>query len=363
MARKLSSDKWLFTITIMLIMFGLVMVYSASAVLAMENNGSPFYYVIRQAVWFVIGLVAMVVLMNIPYRTWNNRVLIYSLLAIHMLMLAAVLFAPKVAHVHRWFRVGPLSLQPAELVKFPLLLYLAYHLARKQDQIESFWHGILPPLVVAGQIAFLIVIEPDLGTAVMVIAVTIALLFFAGMPYKYFGMAAAVILPAFYFLVMNVSYRRERMFSFFNPDSDPNGTGFQIIQSLIAVGSGGPKGVGLANSIQKLFYLPEPHTDFIFAIIGEELGLVGAIVLLIGFLIFLWRGFRIAWKVQDPFGQFLAAGITIMVVLQAMINVSVVIGLLPTKGLPLPFISSGGSSLLMNMMAVGILLNVSQHAN
>jgi cell division protein FtsW len=363
MARKLSSDKLLFTITIMLIMFGLVMVYSASAVMAMEKNGSPFYYVIRQAVWFILGLIAMVILMNIPYRTWNNRILIYSLLAIHMLMLAAVLFAPAVAHVHRWFRVGPLSLQPAELVKFPLLLYLAYHLARKQDQIESLWHGILPPLIMAGQIAFLIVIEPDLGTAVMIVAVTIALLFFAGMPYKYFAMAAAGILPAFYFLVMNVPYRRERLFSFFNPDADPNGSGFQIIQSLIAVGNGGPKGVGLANSIQKLFYLPEPHTDFIFAIIGEELGMVGTITLLLAFLFFLWRGFRIAWKVQDPFGQFLAAGITIMVVLQAMINMSVVIGLLPTKGLPLPFISSGGSSLLMNMMAVGILLNISQHAN
>jgi cell division protein FtsW len=363
MARKLSSDKLLFTITIMLIMFGLVMVYSASAVMAMEKNGNPFYYVIRQSLWFLLGLIAMVVIMNIPYRTWNNRILIYALLTVHILMLIAVLFAPAVANVHRWFRLGPLSLQPAELVKFPLLLFLSYHLARKQDQIDSLWHGILPPLLMAGQIAFLIVIEPDLGTAVMVIAITIALLFFAGMPYKYFGMAAAGILPAFYFLVMNVAYRRERLFSFFNPDADPSDTGFQIIQSLIALGSGGPKGVGLANSIQKLFYLPEPHTDFIYAIIGEELGMVGAIALLFAFLFFLWRGLRIAWKVQDPFGQFLAAGITIMIVLQAMINISVVIGLLPTKGLPLPFISSGGSSLLMNMVAVGVLLNISQHAN
>ena len=363
MARKLSSDKLLFTVTIMLVMFGLVMVYSASAVLAHEKEGTPFYYVIRQSVWFVLGLAAMVALMNIPYRTWNNRFLIYALLAIHIVMLVLVLFAPAVANVHRWFRLGPLSLQPAELVKFPLLLFLAYHLSRKQDQIDTLWPGLLPPLAISGQIALLIVIEPDLGTAVMVLAITIALLFYAGMPYKYFGLMAGIFLPAFYFLVMNVDYRRERLLTFFNPEKDPSDSGFQIIQSLIALGSGGTEGVGLANSIQKLFYLPEPHTDFIYAIIGEELGFIGAMVILFAFLFFLWRGLRIAWKVQDPFGQFLAAGITIMIVLQAFINISVVIGLLPTKGLPLPFISSGGSSLLINMMSVGILLNISQHAN
>ena len=363
MARKLSSDKLLFTITIVLVMFGLVMVYSASAVMAMEKQGNPFYFVIRQAVWFLLGLASMVAFMNIPYRTWNNRVLIYSLLGIHISLLILVLFAPSVANVHRWFRIGPLSLQPAELVKIPLLLFLAHHLSRKQDQIDTIWPGLLPPLVISGQIAFLIVIEPDLGTAVMVIAITFALLFYAGMPYKYFAMMAAACLPAFYFLVMNVEYRRERLMTFFNPEADPSDSGFQIIQSLIALGSGGTEGVGLANSIQKLFYLPEPHTDFIYAIIGEELGLIGAIVVLVAFLFFLWRGLRTAWKVQDPFGQFLAAGITVMIVLQALINISVVIGLLPTKGLPLPFISSGGSSLLMNMMLVGMLLNVSQHAN
>jgi cell division protein FtsW len=363
MARKLSSDRLLFAVTIMLVMFGLVMVYSASAVMAMEKYGSPFYYAIRQSLWFVLGLLALVLFMNIPYRTWNNRVLIYALLAVHILLLVLVLFAPAVANVHRWFRLGPLSLQPAELVKLPLLLFLAYHLSRKQDQIDTIWPGLLPPLVMSGQIAFLIVIEPDLGTAVMVLAITVGLLFYAGMPYKYFALMAAVALPAFYFLVMNVDYRRERLLSFFNPEADASDSGFQIIQSLIALGSGGTEGVGLANGIQKLFYLPEPHTDFIFAIIGEELGLIGAIVVLFAFLFFLWRGLRIAWKIQDPFGQFLAAGITIMIVLQAMINISVVIGLLPTKGLPLPFISSGGSSLLLNMMAVGILLNISQHAN
>jgi cell division protein FtsW len=363
MARKLSSDKLLFTVTIMLVMFGLVMVYSASAVMALEKEGTPFYFVIRQAIWFVLGMLAMVFFMNIPYRSWNHRAFIYTLLAIHIVMLVLVLFAPAVANVHRWFRLGPLSLQPAELVKFPLLLFLAHHLARKQDQMDTLWPGLLPPLVISGQIALLVVIEPDLGTAVMIMAITVALLFYAGMPYKYFALFAAAAVPLFYFLVMNVDYRRERLLSFFNPEKDASDSGFQIIQSLIALGSGGTEGVGLANSMQKLFYLPEPHTDFIYAIIGEELGFVGAIIVLFAFLFFLWRGLRIAWKVQDPFGQFLAAGITIMIVLQALINISVVIGLLPTKGLPLPFISSGGSSLLMNMMAVGILLNISQHAN
>ncbi len=241
-------------------------------------------------------------------------------------------------------------------------MFLAHHLARRQGQIESFWQTILPALLVCGQMAFLIVIEPDLGTAIMFVSVTIVLLFLAGMPLRYFVGFAALSLPAFYVLVMNVSYRRERMFSFLNPDADALGSGFQSIQSLIALGSGGPKGVGLANGIQKLFYLPEPHTDFIYAIIGEELGLIGTVALLAAYLFFLWRGLRIAWKANDPFGQFLAAGITIMIVLQAFINISVVIGLLPTKGLPLPFISNGGSSLLVSMMAVGILLNISQHS-
>jgi cell division protein FtsW len=195
----------------------------------------------------------------------------------------------------------------------------------------------------------------------MFVGITTALLFLAGMQLRYFAGMAALALPVFYLLVMNVGYRRERLFSFFNPEADALDSGFQIIQSLIALGSGGSDGVGLANGIQKLFYLPEPHTDFIYAIVGEELGLIGTVGLLLTYVFFLWRGLRIAWKAPDPFGQFLAAGITIMIVLQAFINISVVVGLLPTKGLPLPFISSGGSSLLVNLMGVGILLNVSQH--
>jgi cell division protein FtsW len=362
MARKLSSDKWLFTITIALVMFGLVMVYSASAVLAMEDYNNPFYYVIRQGIWFGIGLIAMWIMMQIPYRKWNQRWLVYGMLGVSISVLVLVLFGPSIANVHRWFRVGPVSIQPAELAKFPLLVFLAHHLARRQGQIESFWKTILPALVVSGQLAFLIVMEPDLGTALMFVALPLALLFFAGMPLRYYIIPAALCVPLFYILVLNVGYRRDRVLSFMNPEADAMGGGFQIIQSLIALGSGGPNGVGLANGIQKLFYLPEPHTDFIYAIIGEELGLIGTMSLVVGYLFFLWRGLRTAWKVADPFAQFLACGITVMVVLQAFINISVVIGLLPTKGLPLPFISSGGSSLLINMMAVGTLLNISQHA-
>jgi cell division protein FtsW len=361
MARKLSSDKLLFTITITMVMFGLVMIYSASAVLAMETHGSPFYYVLRQILWCGIGLGAMVLIMNIPYRKWNHRFLIYGLLAASIALLVLVLFAPAVAHVHRWFRLGPVSVQPAELAKFPLILFLAHHLSRKQGQIESFFQTLFPALLVSGQMAFLVVLEPDLGTAIMFVGITVVLLFLAGMPWRYFVIFGLAALPLFYVLVINVDYRRERLFAFFNPEADALDSGFQIIQSLIALGSGGPGGVGLANGIQKLFYLPEPHTDFIFAIIGEELGLMGTIGLLLAYVFFLWRGLRIAWNAPDPFGQFLAAGITIMIVLQAFINMSVVIGLLPTKGLPLPFISSGGSSLLVNLMGVGALLNISQH--
>jgi cell division protein FtsW len=359
--KKLSTDKLLFAITIALMLFGLVMIYSASAVLAMEKYGTPFYYAIRQGAWCLISVVAMIIVMNIHYRKWNNRGLIYSSLALSVLLLIGVLFMPTIANVHRWFRIGPISLQPAELAKLPLIVFLAYHLARRQGQIESFRLTILPALVVCGQLAFLIVMEPDLGTAVMFLGITTGLLFLAGMPLRYFIGFAVVCLPAFYFLVMNVAYRRERMFSFFNPDADALDSGFQIIQSLIAVGTGGFTGTGLANGIQKLFYLPEPHTDFIYAIVGEELGLIGTAGLVLAFGIFLWRALRVAWKAPDPFGQFLAAGVTIMIVIQALINISVVIGLLPTKGLPLPFISSGGSSLLVNMVGVGVLLNVSQH--
>lgn len=361
MARKLSIDKVLFAITIALVMFGLVMIYSASAVLAMEKYGTPFYYAIRQGAWCLISIVGMIVAMNIHYRKWNNRILIYSGIAISVLLLIGVLFTPAIANVHRWFRLGPVSIQPAELAKMPLIIFLAYHLARRQGQIESFKLTILPALAVCGQLALLIILEPDLGTAIMFLGITIGLLFLAGMPLRYFIGSAMVCLPAFYFLVMNVAYRRERVLSYINPEADAQDSGFQIIQSLIAVGTGGISGRGLANGIQKLFYLPEPHTDFIYAIVGEELGLIGAAGLVLAFGIFLWRALRVAWKAPDPFAQFLAAGVTIMIVLQALINISVVIGLLPTKGLPLPFVSAGGSSLLVNMIGVGILLNISQH--
>ncbi len=309
MARKLSTDKILFAITIALMMFGLVMIYSASAVLAMEKYGTPFYYVIRQGAWCLISLVAMIIAINIHYRKWNNRILIYSSLGISILLLIGVLFMPTIANVHRWFRIGPVSIQPAELAKMPLIIFLAYHLARRQGQIESFRLTILPALVVCGQLAFLIVLEPDLGTAIMFLGITTGLLFLAGMPARYFFGFMLVCLPAFYFLVMNVAYRRARLFSFLNPEADPLDDGFQIIQSLIAMGTGGITGTGLANGIQKLFYLPEPHTDFIYAIIGEELGLVGAVGLVLAFGVFLWRALRIAWKAPDPFGQYLAAGI------------------------------------------------------
>lgn len=361
MARKIAFDKPLFTITVALVMFGLVMIYSASAMLGIEKYGNPFYYVLRQAAWCGLGFIALIIMMNIPYRTWNHRNFAYGLLALAAILLIAVLFMPAVANVHRWFRVGPVSIQPAELAKLPMILFLAYHLARRQGQMESFLHTILPALLVCGQIAFLVVIEPDLGTALMFVGITVTLLFLAGMNWKYFALFGAAALPVFYLLVFNVSYRRERLISFMNPEADAQDSGFQILQSLIALGTGGVKGTGLANGIQKLFYLPEPHNDFIYAIVGEELGLLGTTILLLAFVFFLWRGMRIAWKAADPFGQFLAAGITTMIVLQAFINMSVVIGILPTKGLPLPFISSGGSSLLVSMASVGILLNVSQN--
>ncbi len=363
MAKKLSSDPVLFVVTLGLLGVGLVMVWSASSALAQEQHGSSHYYLVRQIVWACFGLVAMGAAMRVDYRSLRQPAVICGAVGLTTLLLIGVLFTAPVNDTHRWFRFGTLSFQPTELAKLTLILFLAYHLERKGDRINEFLTSLFPALLLVGWFVFLIYIQPDLGTAATLVMIAGVMLFVAGVRLRYF---VAVAVPAAfvgYQAVMVAAYRRDRIEAFLNPWSDAQGSGYQLVQSLIAVGTGGLTGVGLMEGQQKLFYLPYPFSDFIYAVIGEELGLLGAAAVLFAFVVFLWRGARAAWQAPDHFGTYLAAGLVFSVVMQAMINVSVVLGLLPTKGIPLPFVSAGGSSLLATMVAVGLLLNVSQHGD
>ena len=342
MAKKLSSDPVLFSVVAALLGLGLVMVWSASSALAAESHGNPYYFLVKQLLWACLGLAAMLLVMRVDYRQLRQPSLVYGTLLVTSLLLIVVLFLAPVNETRRWIRLGPLSFQPAELAKYALVLYLAYHLERRGERLRELWTSLFPPFLVLGWFAFLIYIQPDLGSAA-----TLALM----------------AVPVLYRAIMAAGYRRGRLLAFFDPWADPLGTGYQIIQSLTAVGLGGLTGVGIMEGRQKLFYLPYPYSDFVFAVIGEELGMAGALAVAAGFLLFLWRGLRAAWKAPDRFGLYLAAGVTLTIVLQAFINMSVVLGLLPTKGIPLPFISAGGSSLLVTLTGVGLVLNVSQHAD
>jgi cell division protein FtsW len=332
-------------------------------VLASERHGNAYHFLIRQVVWAALGLVAMVAAMRLDYRKLRQPAVVYAVLGAATLLLVAVLFMPAVNDTHRWIRLGALSFQPAELAKLAVVLFLAYHLERRGDRINDFLPSLFPALLLLGWFAFLVYIQPDLGTAATIVLLGGIMLYLSGVRLRYFaalGVPGAVLL---YQAVMTAAYRRDRIEAFLNPYADPRGSGYQIIQSLIAVGTGGITGVGLMEGRQKLFFLPYPYSDFIFAVIGEELGLVGAGLVVLGFVLLLWRGLRAAWRAPDPFGTYLAAGLTLAIVVQALVNVSVVLGLLPAKGIPLPFISAGGSSLLFTLLALGLVLSVSQHGD
>jgi cell division protein FtsW len=364
MARKLKSDKFLFTATLLLVCTSVVMVYSASAVLAMERYDEPYYFLFKQAAWALIGLCLLPIVMRIDYRQYRQPAVIWTGLAIVAIALIAVLlFGPKVKGATRWLAVGPMGVQPSELAKIAIIIFTAALLERRMDRIDDVSYSLLPIGLVVGGIVALILLQPDLGTAVTIVMISGVMVFAAGMSYAYLGGLFLASIPALYVLLMTSDYRRKRVLAFLNPWDDPLGGGFQMIQSMIAVATGGITGRGLMGGKQKLFYLPEPHNDFIYAVISEELGLIGATIILICFCVITWRGLRTALRAPDRFGAFLAIGLTTMVAFQAMFNISVVLGLLPTKGIPLPFVSAGGSSLLINLIGVGILLNVSQHAS
>jgi cell division protein FtsW len=370
MAKRVSVDRWLFTVTMLLVFVGLVMVFSASAVMARERFGSPYAFLSKQLIWAAAGLVAMVVAMQVDYRRYKHPALVFSLLGLTTLLLISVFFLDRSHHTHRWFRAGGFSFQPSELAKPVLILFLAYFLEGRaktvpgsvQNYIDDWRSTLVPAAAPVVVLLGLIVLEPDLGTAVACAGIAASILYVAGMRARYFGYALGAALVPLYFLIFQVSWRRDRILAFFNPYADRQRTGFHIIQSLIAVGTGGVTGTGLMEGKQKLFYLPEPHTDFIFAVTAEELGLVGAMFVVALFAVFLWRGMRASWRTEDIFGRYLAVGFTSMVVLQAFINISVVLGMMPTKGIPLPLVSYGGSSLFVTRACVGVLLNLTKQA-
>lgn len=361
MARKLASDKILFGAFVALALLGCVMIYSASAPEAARLFGNPYRYLAKQLAALIVGLTLAFVVSRIDHRHFRNPAVVYGGFAICLLLCVAVLFRPPINAARRWIVVGPFTVQPAEFLKVALILFLAYQIDRKRERLDDFVHGMLPAAAFLGLSAAIVVAEPDFGTATSYLLVAAALFFLAGAPIRYFAIGAAALIPVATLLVLSAGYRKQRFLAFLHPEADPLGRGFQAAQSLIAVGTGGVAGNGLGQSRQKLFFLPYPHTDFIFAIVGEELGFIGALVVIGLFGVVAWRGLRAARRAPEPHLAYLAAGATAMIVLQAAINLGVVLTLLPTKGIPLPFLSYGGSSLVADCLAAGILLNVSQH--
>ena len=362
MTQKLQIDRWLFSATIGLALFGVVMVYSASAVIAQQENHSQFFYLTKQALWTSIGLGAMFVAMNFDYQKLNRRWIVYGLLLLTVLLLLAVFGFRPINGARRWIRFSSFSLQPSEIAKLALVLFLARFLDRRAGDEASFFRTFIPCMMVIGLLAGLVIKEPDLGTALMLAIAGVAICFAAGVRPRHVFYASVPALLYVGKMLIFTPFRMRRLASFIDPWADAQGAGYQTVQSLIAVGSGGTHGLGFAQGKQKLLFLPFAHSDFIFAVVGEELGLVGALIIVFVFGIFLWRGLRAALRAPDRFGMLLGLGIVIGIVAQALLNISVVLAIVPNKGIPLPFISYGGSSLVPTLAGVGILLNISQYA-
>jgi cell division protein FtsW len=363
MAKKLKPDRVLFLVTLVLAGFGVAMVFSSSAIVAKERFGDPNYFLLKQLISATLGLAVMFVIMKVDYHIYRRPAIVFSALALVVALLVLVFFLAASANTHRWIQLSGFSVQPSELAKLVLILFLAYFLERRKGKVNDIAFTLIPIGVIVVLLAGLIMLQPDLGTAVALVITSAVLLFVAGLDLRWIAMSIIFAAPAIYLLVFRVAYRRQRILAFLNPWEEPLGRGFQIIQSLISIGGGGIAGLGFMEGKQKLFYLPEAHTDFIFAVIGEELGMIGTCGVLALFTIFMWRGLRASMHAPDLFGFYLALGITMMVSVQAYINMSVVLALLPTKGIPLPFLSYGGSSFVVMLAAVGILLNVSQQSS
>jgi cell division protein FtsW len=342
--------------------FGIVMVFSAGAVFAAKTYGDWTYFLKREALYAGAGLLAFLVSSRLDYSVY--RKITYPLLFLSVVLLAAVLkLGPAINGAVRWFRLGPLSFQPSELAKFALALYLAVLLARKAEKVRDFSMGFLPPLLMTGIFLGLLLKQPDLGTAVIMGITALGLLFVAGTRTSYILLSVLVAAPVGWkVFITGESWRMKRLLAFLYPWQYRRNTGYQLYESLISVGSGGVWGQGLGQGHQKLFFLPEAHTDFILAVVGEELGLLGVLAVLICFSVLVWRGLRASWRARDPYGCYLAFGISCLFGLQTVVNMCVVLGLLPTKGLPLPFVSYGGTALVMSLFMAGVLVNISARA-
>jgi cell division protein FtsW len=379
MAQKLKTDWILFAVVLGMVSFGVLILYSASSIMAQLRYGSTWHFVARQAAWAAVAVVAMMTLKRTHYRTYQNPAVAFSAIGVALVLLAGV-YLVDTQH-HRWLRMGPIGLQPSELAKPALVIFLAFFVTWRARAINNPRYTLVPAALAVG-LVILAVVVADLGTAV-VLGGTAAIVFFvAGLELRYCAIAAAVASIGVCIFIATSPYRLARVVKFFDPEFkvvnqfDRKGrikaqlekslttrdTNYQLQQSKIAVGAGGPAGVGLMNGKQKLLYLPEAHTDFIYAVASEELGMIGSVGLLAGFFVIFWRGWRTSLRMNDDFGRYLALGVTVVVVVQGLINVSVVLGMMPTKGIPLPMISSGGSSLLSTLASLGILMNVSEHA-
>ena len=361
MSRKLSYDTWLFGAAILIVIIGLVMIYSASAIISAQKTDAhnPYYFVIRQCLWLIAGGAVMIALMHVDLRRLRDPRLVYVAMALVLAMLVFALFQPAINGRHRWIVLPFFQVQPSELAKPVLIVFIASFLSRREERINELTSTLLPLCCVLALFGGLIVLE-DFGTATTIVLVAAGMIFAAGIAWNRVALFSLMLIPAGAALALSAAYRRDRLFAFLNPEADPLGKGFQALQSLIALGTGGLKGLGIGNGRQKLYFLPEPHTDFIFSIIGEELGFIGAIALIGLFAFLAWRGFRITRYSQERFDFYAALGFTLLIAIQALINISVALCLLPTKGLPLPLVSYGGSSLITSLIAIGMLLNLSQ---
>lgn len=346
--------------TLMLLTLGLIIIYSSSSVLAQQEMGDSYFFLKKQSAFALLGLFLMIVAKNIPLSFYKK--IVYPFLFLNLLLLILVLIpgiGTKIGGARRWLNIAGISFQPSELAKLCLSFYMAYSMSKKVHKMDLFSRGVLPHLVIAGSFIALILIQPDFGTSVIIAGWILLLLFIGGARLWQISMMVLISVPMLIHAVFGADYRIKRWWAFLNPWDDPQGVGFQIIHSFLAFGSGGIFGVGLGNSKQKLFYLPEPHTDFILSIIGEELGFMGIMFVISMFLIIIIRGIKIALNARELFGCYLALGITSFLAIQVLINMGVVMGLLPTKGLTLPLLSYGGSSLVTSLISIGVLLNIS----
>jgi cell division protein FtsW len=363
MSRKLTYDTWLFGTATLIVVVGLVMIYSASAMIATQRFGhGPYFFLTRQLAFLIAGAMAMLFLMHVKPAVLQNKRVVYGGVAIVALGLIVALFQSPINGTHRWIHLPWFQLQPSEFAKPAIILWIASFLARREERVNDLTTTLLPLGFILSLIAGLVLLGRDFGTATCLILIACGMVYSAGIHMRYVATIGAALVPLGGYFALSAAYRRERLLTFLNPEADPLGKGFQAMQSLIALGTGGFEGLGIGNGRQKLFFLPEPHTDFIFSIVGEELGFIGALLLLGAFALLAWRGFHVARYSQDRFAFYAAVGCTLMIVVQALINVSVTLCLLPTKGLPLPLVSYGGSSLIASLMAVGLLLNFSQQS-